>query len=72
MAWMCFTVVFQTIWLKKLLTKGSTSKKTELVQLKEKTEFFDLRGKNFFNKLIFDQQLAVEIFSTRGKKGNIF
>ena len=47
-------------------------KKTELVQLKEKTEFFDLRGKNFFNKLIFDQQLAVEIFSTRGKKGNIF
>ena len=48
------------------ITDQRVNKQKNRVGPAEKTEFFDLRGKNFFNKLIFDQQLAVEIFSTRG------
>ena len=35
-----FYVRFSPIWLKKLLIKGSTSKKSDLVQLKKNTIFW--------------------------------
>ena len=54
--------------VQKITDQRVNKQKNRIGPAEKKTEFFDLRGKNFFNKLIFDQQLAVEIFSTRGKK----
>ena len=50
----------------KITDQRVNKEKIRVGPAEKKIEFFDLRGKNFFDKLIFDQQLAIEIFSTRG------
>ena len=63
-----FYSCFSNYMAQKITDQRVNKQKNRVGPAEKKTEFFDLRGKNFFNKLIFDQQLAVEIFSTRGKK----